>query len=112
MSRPADEQLQGIAHGRDVGSDIDRVRHQQKADDPVKQPARVVAIDIGSEPMPADAADSRADDLDRHHQGIREDHRPQHAVAELRPGLGIGGDPAGIVIGGAGDQARPQVIEP
>ena len=30
---------------------------------------------------------------------------------ELRPGLAVGGDAGGIVVGRAGDQARPQLIE-
>ena len=50
----------------------------------------------------------RADELDRDHQRQRQRHGPQHRVAELRAGLGIGGDAAGIVVRRAGDQAGAQ----
>ena len=53
-------------------------------------------------------ADARADELDRDHQRQRQRHGPQHRVAELRAGLGIGGDAAGIVVRRAGDQAGAQ----
>ena len=38
--------------------------------------------------------------------GEAKQHHPGHRVAELRAGLRIGGDPARIVVRGAGDQAR------
>ena len=44
------------------------------------------------------------------HQRIGEQQRPSQAVAELRAGLGIGRDAAGVVVRGAGDQARPHDI--
>src|SRR6202020_2163055 len=59
-----------------------------------------------------DAAKAGTDHLDADHQRIGEQHGPQHAVAELRTGLRIGGDTARIIIGGAGDEARPQLPYP
>jgi hypothetical protein len=40
--------------------------------------------------------------------GVAEHQRPGQAVAELRADLGVGGDPAGVVIRRSGDQARPE----
>ena len=57
-----------------------------------------------------DPADMRADQLDRRHQRIGEQHRPQQAVAEVGAGLGVSGDAAGIVVGGAGDDARAKLL--
>ncbi|MDI9682786.1 hypothetical protein QM334_39470, partial [Burkholderia cenocepacia] len=47
------------------------------------------------------AADSRADQLDRRHQRIREQQRPQQFEAELRPRLRVCPDAGRIVVGGA-----------
>ena len=55
-------------------------------------------------PWPVTRPIPRADLLDRRHQRAGEQHDPAHRVAELRAGLRIGGDAAGIVVGGAGDQ--------
>ena len=43
---------------------------------------------------------------DRQRQG--QQRRPEHRVAELRPGLGVGGDARRVVVGCSRDQARPQ----
>jgi len=67
--------------------------------------------DVGGEAVPGHAADARAHDLDADHERQREQHRPQHAVAELRARLGIGRDAARIVVRGAGDEARPQLLQ-
>ena len=53
-----------------------------------------------------------ADQLDCAHQRIGEEQRPAHAVAELRAGLGIGGDAAGVVVRSAGDQAGSHDVPP
>src|ERR1700723_461124 len=49
--------------------------------------------------------------LDRRHQRKAEQHHPAHCIAELCPGLGISGDAAGVVVGGAGDQSRAKAAE-
>ena len=43
--------------------------------------------------------------------GVVRNTRPQHAEAELRAGLRVGGDAARVVVGGAGDQAGPEPVE-
>src|SRR4029077_16056919 len=48
------------------------------------------------------------DQLNGDHERRGQEHRPAQRVAELGAALGIGGDAAWIVIGGAGDQAGPE----
>ena len=62
--------------------------------------------------LAGDPPDARADQLDGRHQRQCEHHGPQQCVTELRAGLGIRGDAAGIVVGSAGDQSRSQEPEP
>jgi hypothetical protein len=66
--------------------------------------------------VPGDALTRRASEPRRHHlhgdhQRIREQHRPGERIAELRPGLRIGGDAGGIVVGGAGDQTGAKELQ-
>ena len=63
---------------------------------------------VAGNSVPGDAANAGADFLDRRHQRPGKQHGPSHAVAELRAHLGIGRDPAWIVIGGASDQTRSE----
>ena len=65
------------------------------------------ALILAASPLPGDPADARAHGLDRGHQRIGQRHRPEHVEAELRARLGIGGDAARVVVGDAGDEARP-----
>ena len=104
----AGDQLRHLAHRGDVGGDVERIGDQQQQHDALQHDRRERRLDVGGQPLAGDAADARADRLDRRHQRIGQRHRPQHVEAELRAGLGIGGDAAGIVVGDAGDQARPQ----
>ena len=67
--------------------------------------------DIAGNAVPGDAADARGNFLDRRHQRKRQQHGPADAVTELRAGLAVGADAGGIVVGGAGDQARPEAFE-
>src|SRR5260370_19042376 len=55
-----------------------------------------------------DSANSGADLLNRHHQGIAEQHRPRDREAELGAGLAIGRNAAGVVVGCACDKARAE----
>ena len=109
--RPVDQQLQRRRHRAEVGADVDRVGDDQQTDQRIEQRRRIVAAHVAGEPAAGHAADLRADLLDRAHQRIGEQQRPAEAVAELRAGLGIGGDAAGIVVGGAGDQAGAEHVD-
>jgi hypothetical protein len=46
--------------------------------------------------------------LDRHHQRVAEQHGPRDGETELGAGLAVGRDPAGVIVGGAGDEARAE----
>ncbi len=111
MRLPADQQLQRGRHRTEVGGEIDGVGDQQQADHDMEQPRRIEIADIRRQAVPGDPADARADDLDPDHQRQREEHRPQHAVAELRSRLGIAGNAARIVVGGTGDQAGTEALK-
>ena len=67
--------------------------------------------DVARDAVPGDASDARRHDLDADHQRRREQHAPQHAEAELRAGLRVGGDPARVVVGRAGDESGPRRLK-
>jgi hypothetical protein len=50
--------------------------------------------------------------LNRDHERIGKDQSPEQAKAELRAGLGVGGDTARVVIRRAGNQARSETLHP
>ena len=78
---------------------------------PCSSQPRIVPAQVAGDAVAGRPADPGADLLDRRHQRIGEQQRPADAEAELRAGLAIGGDAAGIVVGGAGDEAGPQRLE-
>ena len=61
--------------------------------------------------MTRDPADFRAHHLDRGHQGECQDHGPEKIEAGLRARLAVSRDAGGVVVGGASDQSRPQLVE-
>ena len=103
----AGDEFRDLAHGGDVGGDVERVGDQQQQHDALEHDRRERGLDVGGESLAGDPADARAHGLDRRHQREGQRHRPQHVEAELRARLGIGGDAAGIVVGHAGDESRP-----
>ena len=106
-----DQQLQRRPHRAQIGAQIDEVGEHEKQHDAAGQPRRIMPAQIAGDAEAGDAADARADLLDRHHQRVAEHQRPGQAIAELGADLRIGGDAAGVIIRGAGDQARPQHLE-
>ena len=106
--RPSRDQMHRLRHRGDIRGQVERVGRQQQSDHGPQHYWRKIALDVGGQAAPRNAADARADELDRDHQRQRQRHGPQHRVAELRAGLGIGGDAAGIVVRRAGDQAGAQ----
>ena len=97
-------------HGAQVGADVEDVRDEQDRDQERHDRMRKDAPQVLAEACPCDPADVRADQLHCSHQRIGEDHGPQQAVAELRARLGVSGDAAGIVVRGAGHDARTDVL--
>ena len=62
---------------------------------------------LAASPFPVTRPMSSAHGLNRGHQREGQRHRPQHVEAELSARLGVGGYPAGVVVGHAGDESRP-----
>jgi hypothetical protein len=94
-------QLRRLAHGGDVGGDIECVRDEQQRHDTVEHRGRECFLDIGGEALAGHAAELRAHRLHGCHQREGERHGPQHVQPELRSGLRIGGDAAGVVSSGS-----------
>ena len=103
----AGDEFADFSHRRDVGGDVERVGDQQQQHDALQDDRRERRLDVGGEAFSGDPADPRANRLDRRHQRKGQRHGPEHVEAVLRARLGIGGDAARIVVGDAGDQARP-----
>ena len=81
-----------------------------RLDDAYEQRPRIVVADVPRDPVPGDAADARAHDLDADHQRVVSS--TLHASrAELGPGLRIGRDAARVVVRGAGDQPGAETLE-
>ena len=110
VRRPADHQLQRLAHGRHVGGDVQGVGQHQQAHQRDRQPAGQHAADVRRQSAPGDPADARTDHLHRDHQRCGQRQRPEQPGTVGRPGLRVGGQAAGVVVGGAGDQARPEAV--
>ena len=73
--------------------------------------SRTMLAQIAGKTPPRGAANPGTYHLNRSHQRIGEQQRPGQGVAELRSGLRVGRDPAGIVIRGPGDQTGAQHAE-
>ena len=104
--RAGDEEAQGGGHRAEVCAKIDRVGDHQEADQEIKHGGRIIAAHVLGEAISGDPSHPGADHLDRAHQRIGQQKRPTQRIAKLRPGLGIGGDAAWVVVRGSSDQAR------
>ena len=69
--RSADDQPQGIAHRRNIGSDVDRIGNEQQADHKIKRGGGQRLAQIGREPFPGHRADPGSNHLDRDHKRSR-----------------------------------------
>lgn len=110
--RTVQQQIDGCAHRREVGRDVDHVRDDQQHHGGVEQPRRIVGAHVRREPLARHAADARADELDGRHQRIGQQQRPQQFEAELRAGLRVGADAGRVVVGGAGDETGAEATQP
>ena len=68
------------------------------------QPARAHLVDVLRQSVARGPADPRREHLDADHQRPGQEQRPDQRIAELGAGLRVGGDAAGVVVGGAGDE--------
>jgi hypothetical protein len=108
--RPRQEKAQGGRHRAKISADIDDVGEQKQTNEPIEQSERVVLAHVARQAHSGHAADLRADHLNGAHQRVGQEQRPNQAQSKLGAGLRIGCDAAGIVIGGAGDEAGSQYI--
>src|SRR5262249_3110104 len=74
----------------------------------VEKRTRDVAANGPGQPASRYETNSRADELDRRHQGKSPECGPQESGAEGRPGDRVGGDAARVIVGGAGDEPGSQ----
>ncbi len=102
------EELHAAGDAGELGDDVavvddDEQDHHHEGD----AQAELFADEV-AEAFAGDDAHARAHLL---HDDEREgdgDHRPEQGVAELRAGLGVGEDAAGVVVDVGGDEARPE----
>ncbi len=106
--RHAREHVGDVRHAGEVGRDVEDVGDQQQETRDVEKRARIVAADRGGQAAAADESDPRADELHRRHQRKGRQRHPEHPVPERGAGDGIGGDPARIVVRGAGHEPRSE----
>ena len=106
--RTAKYQSRGVGHRAEVRSDIDGISNQQHCDDCCKQPRRTVLPQVACDTASSSAPHAGAHDLNRRHQRISEEHGPSQRVPELRAGLRVRRDPAGVVVRSTRDQAGTQ----
>src|SRR5208282_925555 len=91
---------------------VEGIGGHQQPDDQVQERPREGHLDIGGQPAAGNAAEARTDHLDCYHQRVGHHHGPQQTVAELRSGLRISGNAAGIIIGRAGNKTGPELHDP
>src|SRR5271170_1649379 len=112
MRRPAQQQAQRIAHGRNVGRQVESIGGHQQPDYQIQERSRVGHLDIGGQPAAGNAAEAGTDHLDSYHQRVGHHHGPQQTIAELRAGLRISGNAARIIIGRTGNETGSELPDP
>jgi hypothetical protein len=107
MTVDVGDQLADLAHGGDIGADIEGVGDQQQDHHQAQHDRWEGAFDVFGQTLTRDPTDPSAQRLDGRHQRIGERYRPEHVEPELSAGLGVGGDAARVVVSHAGDQTGP-----
>jgi hypothetical protein len=64
------DEIESFAHSCEVGSDIDRIRHNQKTDRHEHKRKGIEFLSIGRDTLTCDASDVRADELNGNHDGV------------------------------------------
>ena len=101
------DEFPDFPHSSDVSGNIERIGDQQHQYNALKHDWRKRGLDVGGESLSRNSADVRAHGLNRGHQREGQRHRPQHVEAELSARLGVGGYSAGVIVGHAGNESRP-----
>lgn len=111
MAEAAQQELQCFRHGAEVGAEVDGVGDRQQSHRGEEQRARVEVAQVRGDALIRSAPDAGTDLLDHGEHRKGEEHGPGKTETELRTGLAVGGNAAGIVVGGSGDQPRPEKAE-
>jgi len=93
--------LSGGAHRSQVGSEIEDACQAKQENNWVKKNSGMMLAHVSSNSDPRNSADTGRDFLHRGHEGIGEQHHPEHAISELSSGLGVCGDSARVVVRGS-----------
>src|SRR5262249_45028808 len=108
---PADQKLGHGSHRGHVRAEVENVSHAKKTYQCKYEWLGEALAHARRESTTGDTTEARTDFLNRAHQWKCEQRGPQHAEAELHSDLGISGDSARIVIGGAGDQTGSKLSQ-
>ena len=65
--RPPNQQAQGIAHRSEIGSNVNRVRDKEEADDGVQQPSGIMTANVTGNSAPGRTPNPAADLLNGRH---------------------------------------------
>ena len=105
-------QMRHFHHGGEVCTEIEDVGRGQQCHQRKYHGLWVVLAQAGAYATAGGPAEAGAGELYGHHEWGGQDDCPEQPTAELRPGLGVGDDAAGVVVCGARHQPRPQCIPP
>ena len=105
------EQFGGVGHPAEVRRNVEDVGAEQQQTRDGEKPPRVVMANGAGQAAAGDEADACADELDGGHERKRRERRPERRVAERGSRHRVRRDPAGIVVGRAGDEARSEHAE-
>ncbi len=92
------QQRDGGPHCPNIGAKVKYICGRHQHQDGKKQRSRIILAKISGEPTTGHAPNAATHFLDCCHQWIRQDHRPQQPIAELRTYLRVGRDAARIVV--------------
>ena len=100
------EQLEAARHAGELRDDVAEIGDDERQHQPERDAEAELLADEIAQPLAGDRAHPRRHLLDDDERDGDRDHRPEQRVAELRSGLRVGEDAAGVVVDVGGDEAR------
>ena len=101
----------GFGHPAEIRRDVDDIRHDQKAARAPQHPSRISPTDDAGEPQTGHQSEPCAHELNSGHERERKQSRPQRQITKRGSSDRVGRDARGVVIRGAGDEARAKIGE-
>ena len=95
---PSNQEGERVAHGTEVGADVDGISSQQQGYDALQEPIRIMLADVAGNAVSRRATDAGADFLDRAHERVGKQQRPGYGVPKLTACLRVGAYTARIII--------------